>query len=112
MKRNILAIGAAASVAAVSFVGLAATPASAATTTAITPNSFISANTGLHNAPSTQAPAVKTVAAGTPVYAMCFNPKGEKIDGNENWFRIAVDEQTRGWVPRAAIGGVPALPQC
>ena len=112
MKRNMLAIGAAASVAAVSLIGVAAAPASASTTTAINPNSFISAPTGLHNAPSTQAPAVKTIAAGTPVYAMCFVPDGESYKGNTNWFRIAVDDHTRGWVPRAAIGGMPALPHC
>ncbi len=112
MKRNLLALVATAGVAALGSVGLAATPAAASTTAAIKPNSFISANTGLHNAPSTLAPAVRTVAAGTAVYAMCFDPNGQKIDGNANWFRIAVDETTRGWVPRAAIGGMPALPQC
>jgi hypothetical protein len=111
MKRTTLALAATAGIAAVSIVGLAASPASASTT-AIKPNSFISANSGLHNAPSRQAPAVKTVSAGTPVYAFCFVPDGENVNGNSNWFRIAVDENTRGWVPRAAIGGVPALPQC
>ncbi len=113
MKRNIFALGAAAGVAAVSVVSLAATPATAAITTAIKPNSFISADTGLHNAPSTLAPAERTLAAGTPVQALCFEvKKGQEIDGNKHWFKIAVDDSTRGWVHRAVIGGVPALPQC
>ena len=111
MKRTFGVLAATATVAAVSFVGLAAAPATAATN-AFTPNSFISANTGLHNAPSTQAPAAKTVAAGTPVYAICFVPDGQRVEGNTNWFRVAVDDHTRGWVPRAAIGGMPALPHC
>ena len=113
MKRNILGIATAASVAAVSLVAVAAAPASASAsvTVSATPNSFISAPTGLHNAPSTQAPAAVTLEAGTPVYALCFIPDGEKYKGNSNWFRISVDDK-RGWVPRDAIGGMPALPRC
>ena len=78
MKRDILGIATAASVAAVSLVAVAAAPASASSVTVSgTPNSFISAPTGLHNAPSTQAPAAVTLEAGTPVYALCFIPDGE-----------------------------------
>jgi hypothetical protein len=111
MKRNILALGSAAGMAAVGLVAVAAAPASAATTNQDKANAFISATTGLHNAPSTQAPAAKTLDAGKAVWALCFVPNGEKVQGNTIWFRISADDN-RGWVPRAAIGGVPALPQC
>ena len=110
MKRNILALGSAAGLAAVALVAVAPTAAIAATTQTQA-NAFISAPTGLHNAPSTQAPAAKTLAAGKAVYALCFVPNGEEVQGNTNWFRISADD-IRGWVPRAAIGGMPALPQC
>lgn len=111
MKRNILAIGTAAGVAAVSLLALSAAPASASVSTTATPNSFISAPTGLHNAPSTKAPAIVTLEAGKPVQALCFIPDGENYEGNSNWFRISVDDK-RGWVPKDAIGGVPSLPRC
>jgi uncharacterized protein YraI len=112
MKRNILAIATAAGVAAVTLLAVSATPASASSSDATTTaNSFISAPTGLHNAPSTQAPAIVTLEAGKPVQALCFIPDGETYKGNSNWFRISVDDK-RGWVPRDAIGGMPALPRC
>ena len=55
-----------------------------------------------------------TVGRQTPTRstAICFVPDGESYKNNTNWFRIAVDDHTRGWVPRAAIGGMPALPHC
>ena len=44
--------------------------------------------------------------------ALCFVNDGEMVEGNEFWFRVAVDSRT-GWVPKAVIGGVPqGLPGC
>ena len=108
MKRTILTAGAAVALAAVS-LGVTASAASASTSWG---NSHITQATGVHNAPSRQAPAVTTLNAGSNVQALCFIPDGDKVDGNTFWFRIAVDSRT-GWVPKAVIGGVPSnLPGC
>lgn len=115
MKRTILAAGAAVALGAAS-LGMTAGIASASTTAdpagASWGNSYITATTGVHNAPYRQAPAITTLNAGTPVQALCFIPDGDKVDGNTIWFRVAIDSRT-GWVPKAVIGGVPSsLPGC
>jgi hypothetical protein len=108
MKRTILAAGAAVGIAAVSLIATAGT-ASAATTT--TSNGQITRTTGVHNAPSRQAPAITTLAAGTAINAWCFVPSGQ--DGNEIWFRIDTGTPGGGWVPRDVTIGVPTnLPGC
>ena len=109
MKRTILAAGAAVALAAVS-LGVTASAASATTTG--WGNSHITQNTGVHNAPSREAPTITTRTPGSSVQALCFIPDGEKVDGNTFWFRVAVDSRT-GWVPKSVIGGVPTdLPGC
>ena len=108
MKRTILAAGAAVALATVS-LGVTAGAASAPTSWG---NSQITHTTGVHNAPSRQAPAITTLNAGSTVHALCFIPDGDKVDNNTIWFRIAVDSRT-GWVPKTVIGGVPSnLPGC
>lgn len=110
MKRTILAVGAAAGIAAVSLIATAGT-ASATTTTTTSSNGQITRATGVHNAPSRQAPAIKTLAAGAPIDAWCFVPGGK--DGNEIWFRIDTGTPGGGWVPRDVTIGVPTnLPGC
>ncbi|HEY5846319.1 MAG TPA: SH3 domain-containing protein [Microlunatus sp.] len=111
MKRTILTAGAAVALATVG-LGVTAGAASANTSTSSWGNSQITQTTGVHNAPSRQAPAVTTLNAGSSVQALCFIPDGDKVDGNTIWFRVAVDSRT-GWVPKAVIGGVPSnLPGC
>lgn len=108
MNRTILTAGAALAMAT---VGLGVTESAASASTGWG-NSEITQSTGIHNAPSREAPAITTRTAGSRVQALCFISDGEKVDGNEFWFRVAVDSRT-GWVPKAVIGGVPdSLPGC
>lgn len=113
MKRTILAAGAAVALATVSLGVALAVPASASTSGSTGwGNSNITQATGVHNAPSRQAPAITTLNPGASVEALCFIPDGEKVDGNEFWFRVAIDSRT-GWVPKSVIGGVPQnIPGC
>jgi hypothetical protein len=115
MISKIFTAGAAVAVAAAS-LGLTAGAASATTSAAPSGtdwgNSQISRPTGVHNAPSRQAPAITTLQPGSSVQALCFITDGEPVEGNEFWFRVAIDSRT-GWVPKAVIGGVPQeLPGC
>lgn len=116
MKRTILAAGAATVLAGATLLGttLATTTGATAATSSTTPplNAYVSYPTGVHNAPSLQAPASKTLSAGTRVAALCMVPNGSEVDGNTTWFRIATDEAGGGWVPRSVLGGVPDLPNC
>ena len=102
-----LFIAAAVTAAGLAVVGLAGTAAAAES------KGWITHPTTSYNAPSTKAQPVATFAErGTPVEALC-SIRGENVNGNSNWFRIAEDGEQRGFVHRDAIGGVPMdLPSC
>jgi Bacterial SH3 domain len=111
MKRMIIAAGAAVALGAAS-LGMTAGVATASTGTIGWGNSYLSRTTAIHNAPSRQAPAITTLSAGSSVQALCFIDNGEQVEGNEFWFRVAIDSRT-GWVPKAVLGGVPTnTPGC
>jgi Bacterial SH3 domain len=115
MKRMIIAAGAAVAVGAASLgmtAGVATASTTASTSTSGWGNSYLSRTTAIHNAPSRQAPAITTLSAGSSVQALCFIDNGEQVEGNEFWFRVAIDSRT-GWVPKAVLGGVPTgTPGC
>ena len=113
MKRQILATGAAAAVAAAVLIGTGlAGAAHASTATSPPTNAYVSYPTGVHNAPNSQAPVTKVLKAGTAVTALCMVPDGSEEGGNTTWFRIATDQAGGGWVSRVVLGGVPDLPRC
>jgi hypothetical protein len=101
-----LLIAAAVTAAGLTVVGLAGTADAAES------KGWITHPATSYNAPSTKAQPVATFTRGTPVETLC-SIRGENLDGNSTWFRIAEDGEQRGFVPRDAIGGVPLdLPTC
>jgi hypothetical protein len=102
-----LLIAAAITAAGLTVVGFAGTAAAAES------KGWITHPTTSYNAPSTKAqPVAGFTERGTPVDTLC-SIRGETLNGNSTWFRIAEDGEQRGFVHRDAIGGVPLdLPTC
>lgn len=102
-----LFIAAAVTAAGLTLVGLAGTAAAAES------KGWITHPTTSYNAPSTKAhPVAEFTERGTPVETLC-SIRGENVNGNSTWFRIAEDGAQVGFVHRDAIGGVPVdLPSC
>ena len=99
--RKLLVTGAAVAVAGLAVIGLAGTAAAATGSTG-----WITHPTTSYTSPSKQSQPLAQLGQGTPVEALCYT-KGEIVNGNPNWFRIAEDGESLGFVHRDAIGGVP-----